>query len=248
MQIEFYPEGLNLSRPTLLVRGAVLSSSARIPAASKSSGNRTQNNTSSGNSTSTSDSVEISSEGKRLANQLTSDSLNPAESITKIGSEKTEKLSEEEEKQIDELKQTDREVRQHENAHKAAAGDLAVGGASYDYEEGPDGKRYATGGEVKISVGGGDSPEEKLENAQRAERAATAPSNPSSEDRAIAAKARKVQAEARSEMADEDDTTETAATALGNRNDIYSVYSSLSESNYSAGKVLTTASPVNLYA
>ena len=44
----------------------------------------------------------------------------------------------------------DREERQHEQAHLSAAGGHARGGPSYQYETGPDGKRYAVGGEVSI--------------------------------------------------------------------------------------------------
>lgn len=126
-------------------------------------------------------------------------------------------LTDEEKKQVEELKQRDQEVRQHEAAHQSAAGDLAVGGPHYTYETGPDGKQYATGGEVKIAVGSGDTPEEKLKNAQQAARAALAPAEPSGQDRAVAAEAQQTAMEAQQEMnggsvhAADDSSGETAS-------------------------------------
>ena len=61
-------------------------------------------------------------------------------------------LGEEEKRQLDKLKNTDQEVRAHERAHMAAGSGLVKGGASYEYERGPDGKMYAVGGEVKIDT------------------------------------------------------------------------------------------------
>ncbi len=61
-------------------------------------------------------------------------------------------LSSEEKQQLDQLQARDREVRAHEAAHQAAAGGLARGGASFEFENGPDGRRYAVGGEVSIDT------------------------------------------------------------------------------------------------
>ncbi|MBN1256568.1 MAG: hypothetical protein JXA52_02550, partial [Planctomycetes bacterium] len=57
-----------------------------------------------------------------------------------------EVLSESEISQIDSLKRRDIEVRRHENAHLAAAGGYATGGAHFEYSRGPDGRNYAVGG------------------------------------------------------------------------------------------------------
>lgn len=43
-------------------------------------------------------------------------------------------------------------MRAHEQAHKTAAGGLAQGGATFEYQTGPDGKQYAVSGEVKIDT------------------------------------------------------------------------------------------------
>jgi hypothetical protein len=87
------------------------------------------------------------------------------------------------------LAQTDREVRSHEAAHLAAAGSAAQGGAKFIYKRGPDGKYYAVGGEVRILISSGNSPEETIQRARQVRSAALAPSNPSSQDMAVAAQA-----------------------------------------------------------
>lgn len=97
-------------------------------------------------------------------------------------------LNEEEKQQVEELKRRDREVKAHEQAHIAAAAGLA-GAPSYDYQAGPDGKRYAIGGSVNLRSGGSSEPEQALRDAETIKRAATAPADPSSTDRAVAAKA-----------------------------------------------------------
>ncbi len=63
-----------------------------------------------------------------------------------------QKLSPEEEKQVEQLKRRDAEVKRHEQAHKAAAGQFASGGPSYEYQTGPDGKHSALGGDVQIDT------------------------------------------------------------------------------------------------
>ncbi|MFN3244902.1 MAG: putative metalloprotease CJM1_0395 family protein [Planctomycetota bacterium] len=106
-------------------------------------------------------------------------------------------LDDGERQMLRELEARDREVRAHEQAHQAAAGDLAVGGVAYTYQTGPDGKRYAIGGSVDIRLQSGDTPEQTVRNMERAQRAANAPSSPSGPDRAVAAKAAQYAAAAR---------------------------------------------------
>ena len=114
----------------------------------------------------------------------------------------SQELTEEEEAQVRELQARDREVRAHEQAHKAAAGDLAPGPPRYETTRGPDGRSYAVGGEVTINLREGDTPEETVEIARRAQRAALAPAEPSPQDRAVAAQAAQLAAEAQSEIAE----------------------------------------------
>jgi len=109
--------------------------------------------------------------------------------------------SEQEKKQIEELKTRDREVRAHEQAHVAAAGGLAQGGPAYTYQYGPDGRAYAIGGEVNIDTSPGRTPEETIDKARQIRAAALAPSDPSDQDRAVAAAAAQLEAQARQELA-----------------------------------------------
>ena len=112
-------------------------------------------------------------------------------------------LTEEDRRVIAELKKRDREVRAHENAHKAAAGTHA-GGISYTYQQGPDGKRYAVGGEVPIDISPVDgNPQATIRKMQQIRRAALAPAEPSGADRAVAAAATKALLQAQSEIAAE---------------------------------------------
>lgn len=123
-----------------------------------------------------------------------------------------EALSEEEKKQLEELQRRDREVRQHEAAHKAAAGQYAQGGINLSYERGPDGRNYAVGGDVNVDTGKVPSdPEATLRKAETIKRAALAPQEPSSQDRQVAAKAGQMAAEARAELTSERVANESAS-------------------------------------
>jgi len=112
-------------------------------------------------------------------------------------------LTEEQRQQVEELKARDREVRAHEAAHKAAAAGLRATGPNYTYQSGPDGQRYAVGGEVNIDTSPGRTPEETVRKADQIIRAARAPAEPSGQDQAVAAQAAAMGAQARSELAAE---------------------------------------------
>lgn len=115
--------------------------------------------------------------------------------------EATGELSEEDKRRVEELAKVDRRVRQHEQAHMAAGGALVTSGASYEYETGPDGKRYAVGGEVGISLSEGRTPEETVQRARQIRAAALAPADPSPQDRSIAAAAGRMEMRAMQEIA-----------------------------------------------
>jgi hypothetical protein len=110
-------------------------------------------------------------------------------------------LTEEEQQQVADLKKRDQEVRAHEQAHLAAAGGMARGGAALSYETGPDGRKYAVGGEVQIVMRTGRTPEETIRNARQVQAAAMAPANPSSTDQQTAAAAARMEQDARAELA-----------------------------------------------
>jgi len=109
-------------------------------------------------------------------------------------------LSEADLKIVSELKARDRVVRTHEMAHMAAGAGIVTRGASYSYQTGPDGQRYAVGGEVGISTSPGRTPEETLAKADQIRAAALAPADPSAQDLRVAAKAAQMAAEARLEI------------------------------------------------
>lgn len=115
--------------------------------------------------------------------------------------ESAQTLDEEAQRQLRELQQTDRTVRAHEAAHLSAAGGLANGGASYTMTRGPDGRFYATGGEVSISTSPGGTPQDTVERARRIRAAALAPAQPSAQDYRVAAQAARMEATAQLELA-----------------------------------------------
>lgn len=98
------------------------------------------------------------------------------------------------------LKQIDREVRAHEQAHKAVGGRYA-GPARFDYQQGPDGRNYAVGGEVSIDISKEREPEATITKMQIVRAAAMAPAKPSGQDMQVAATATKIESEARQELA-----------------------------------------------
>lgn len=116
-------------------------------------------------------------------------------------------LSDGERKLIDELKKRDREVKSHEAAHIAAGGGLVKGGAKFNYETGPDGQRYAIGGEVQIDIAPDKDPQRTIQKMQQVRSAALAPADPSGQDRAVAAKAAQIEAQARMELNSEKSTS-----------------------------------------
>ncbi len=120
----------------------------------------------------------------------TSDQVDPSSRLTR-----------EELEIVKQLKIRDQQVRAHEQAHLAAAGSLAQGGPSYSYQTGPDGKRYATGGEVSVDTTtiAGD-PEATIQKAQQIRRAALAPAQPSSADLQVAAQAATMEQQALAEL------------------------------------------------
>jgi hypothetical protein len=123
-----------------------------------------------------------------------------------VTSSKRQRLTAEELAQVAKLAARDREVRLHEAQHQAAAGSLAIGGPQFTYQTGPDGKLYAVGGEVKLSVPATQNPEEMLTRAAQMRAAATAPADPSGQDLAVAAQAAAMEIKARQELMNQTDT------------------------------------------
>lgn len=104
-------------------------------------------------------------------------------------------------RQITQLAVTDRHVRDHEEAHLASAGPYATSGPSYTFTIGPDGQRYAVGGEVSLDTGPDPAgPEATVQKARIIQAAANAPADPSTQDRMVAAQAAQMEAEAQAEI------------------------------------------------
>lgn len=128
------------------------------------------------------DTVTISAQGKQASQDESSNTLSPQEK-DKVAT----------------LKERDREVRIHEQAHAAVGGQYA-GSPSYEFETGPDGKRYAVAGEVSIDVSTESEPQDTIEKMQIVRSAALAPAQPSTQDLKVAAQATQQEGQARAEL------------------------------------------------
>ncbi|MEM7260631.1 MAG: putative metalloprotease CJM1_0395 family protein [Planctomycetota bacterium] len=147
------------------------------------------------------DKAEFSPEALHAAEASLAPSQSEESEATQPGSVGTpHELSEEERREVEDLTRRDREVRTHEQAHKAAAGPYG-GAISYEYQTGPDGKRYASGGSVPIDVSPiPDDPRATVQKMRQVRGAALAPAEPSSADRQVAALAQRQLAEAQREL------------------------------------------------
>ena len=122
------------------------------------------------------------------------DSKKTPEDVKELG------LTQEQQQQIQQLKQIDRKVRAHEQAHLAVGADLIRGGPSFTYQTGPDNQRYAVAGEVSIDSSPGRTPQETIPKAQHVRATALAPADPSPQDHSVAAQASQMEASARVEL------------------------------------------------
>ena len=122
------------------------------------------------------------------------DSKKSQEGVKEVG------LTQEQQQQIQQLKQADRKVRAHEQAHLAVGADLVRGGPSFSYQTGPDNQRYAVAGEVSIDSSPGRTPQETIPKAQHVRATALAPADPSPQDHSVAAQASQMEASARVEL------------------------------------------------
>ncbi len=137
-----------------------------------------------------------------------------------------QELSEDEKRLVKELQARDSEVKAHEAAHQAAGGGN-TGPASFSYQQGPDGKMYAIGGEVSISIKGGATPQEQIANARAIITAAMAPANPSSQDFAVANSAKMMEMKAQQKLAKEQQQKNLAKESYTETNDISKTQNSL---------------------
>ncbi|WP_042010216.1 putative metalloprotease CJM1_0395 family protein [Aeromonas fluvialis] len=120
---------------------------------------------------------------------------------------KQQEQQQRQEQQVQDLIERDKEVRTHEQAHQSAGGEYASS-PTYQFTQGPDGKRYATGGEVQIdtSVVPGD-PAATIAKMQQIRAAALAPAAPSAQDLSVARSAAASESRARKELMAEQNVT-----------------------------------------
>ena len=98
------------------------------------------------------------------------------------------------------LENRDKAVRNHESAHAAVGGSF-TGAPSYSYEIGPNGKKYAVGGEVSVDLTPiAGEPTETIAKMSKVQAAALAPANPSAQDIRVAASAASIMLEAQAEL------------------------------------------------
>lgn len=151
------------------------------------------------------------------------------------------KLSDEQKKAVQELKNIDAKVKAHETAHLAAGGGLVRGGATYKYEKGPDGQQYAVAGEVKLDTSAdSDKPNETIQKMETVKRAALAPADPSAQDRSVAAAADAKEVQARQDLANQS-SQKTAATLKGSAE--VKKYKSTAEKSQYKGKNINALVP-----
>ncbi len=127
-----------------------------------------------------------------------------------------------EQQKIQQLKARDSEVKAHEQAHASVGGSYA-GAPSYSYQQGPDGKRYAVGGEVQIDIAPiANDAKATITKMQQVQAAALAPAQPSSADLSIAAKAAQQAQQARAELIAENATDMATQSKMQQRRDVIS--------------------------
>ncbi|MGI2169870.1 putative metalloprotease CJM1_0395 family protein [Shewanella sp. MF05960] len=146
----------------------------------------TSNVTSTTDANVTSNDAEVEQAANEQSQQ---ESAAAKEQINKQIAQKQQQIDQAEAQQISELSKRDIEVKTHEQAHAAVGGSFAQS-PSYEYEKGPDGRRYAVDGEVSIDVApiSGD-PQATLSKMQKVYAAAMAPVQPSMADIRVAAQA-----------------------------------------------------------
>lgn len=154
-----------------------------------------------GDESSSASNSNLSSSRENESLQSSSQPVSKQSVLSQEGRAVAQQLSPAEEKQIAELNRRDAEVKAHERAHKATAGQYA-GAVSYTFQVGPDGRRYAIGGEVSIDASpvSGD-PQATIDKMTVVKAAALAPADPSTQDRRVASLASRAIQEARQELA-----------------------------------------------
>lgn len=165
--------------------------------------------------TATQDDFSTINDTEKQAESKTEETDNSKESSVPSSSKTDDtELNAEELKKVSKLQSRDKEVKAHEQAHIAAGGQYVRGGAHFEYETGPDGEKYAVGGEVSIDVSKvSDDPKATITKMQTVIRAALAPANPSSQDRSVASQATRIESESRAQAFMSSSYAQTSSTS-----------------------------------
>jgi len=156
------------------------------------------------------------------------------------------KLTEAQQQRIAELQQTDRTVRAHEQAHIAAGHGVVTSGPTYSFTYGPDGKPYATGGEVGIDTSTERKPEAKIDKGIRIQAAALAPKDPSTEDYQVARVGERMETQGRRDLySEQQQTADEAVQVAERRKEEQSTAQSASSTNTNAVSAANQASKIN---
>jgi hypothetical protein len=166
------------------------------------------------------DRVDISAAGRQQATESTEEPVGEQTTAqsgeTGLPPSAPQELEATARRALESLRQRDHEVRLHEQAHLLAAGPYAKGAPSYTYQTGPDGQRYAVGGEVPIDLSAvPGNPQATLQKALTVRRAALAPTDPSEADQAVAAQATALAAQAQQELHESQSRLTTTPHACG---------------------------------
>lgn len=152
--------------------------------------------------------------GATLPRGSGAESQAPATTTASTGSKTrvaaTRELTADQQRKVEELKEIDRKVHEHEQAHIAAGGGVVTSGASYTYTYGPDGKPYATGGEVGIDTSKEEKPQENIDKGRLVQRAALAPQDPSPQDYRVASIGAQLETTGRSDLTREQELERAA--------------------------------------
>ena len=162
---------------------------------------------------------------------------------TTLSTGRTTKLTPDQQQRVDELKKIDTSVRAHEAAHEAAGAGL-VRGKSFTYATGPEGKLYATAGEVKIEIKSNpDDPQETIREMEQVKRAALAPGDPSAQDRSVASLASSIESKAEEMLQLKEQISRSSNNKRKtNQQKLASAYSSNLSANLSQSLMSTTSS------
>lgn len=146
------------------------------------------------------------------------------------------------EQEIRQLKNRDKEVRSHEQAH-AAAGGAYTGPPSYGFEVGPDGKRYAVSGEVSVDLSPIEgNPRATIAKMQKVRSAALAPANPSIQDTRVASSAQSIISQAQAQLARQN----LESSSVGGEDETNDNINNTSDSIRYTGQVESLRSPEDL--